>query len=259
MRRCISATLSLVAGAALVIPVAAQISRSRTTGTAGTSETHVTAAKAPYTAEYKITSVQTLADGNVITREDSEVTALDPQGRQMHQMTTTRAKDQAPVVNVNVFDPVAKTDTHWSSLGKQATVYALSGGAGHGCAVEARSPRPATPHTKPVIENLGTASIQGVEARGTRTTNAIPAGEVGNEASLVTTTERWTAVAVGLKGLVVREITDDPRWGKWTKELTSISQEDPDPALFQPPAGYEIVTKDSGHDCPPETTPKDKE
>jgi hypothetical protein len=219
----------------------------------------VTAAKTPYTAEYKITSVQTLADGNVITREDTEVTALDPQGRQMHQMTTTRAKDQTPVVNTNVFDPVAKTDTHWSSLGKQATVRTLSSGAGHGCATEARSGAPATPHTKPVIEKLGMASIQGVEARGTRTTNAIPAGEVGNEASLVTTTERWTAVTVGLKGLVVREITDDPRWGKWTKELTNISQEDPDPALFQPPAGYEIVTKESSHDCPAETASKDKD
>jgi hypothetical protein len=75
----------------------------------------------------------------------------------------------------------------------------------------------------------------------------------------VSTTERWTALTVGLNGLIVREIIDDPQMGKWTKELTSIDQSDPDPSVFQPPSNYEIVTEvvtrgTSGGACPAEGT-----
>jgi hypothetical protein len=62
---------------------------------------------------------------------------------------------------------------------------------------------------------------------------------------LVSTSERWTALTVGLNGLVVRDISDDPRRGKTTRELTNLTQGDPDPTTFQPPEGYEVVTKDS--------------
>jgi len=84
-----------------------------------------------------------------------------------------------------------------------------------------------------------------VESRGRRYTTTIPAGAAGNDAPLVSTSEIWTALAVGLNGLLVRDVRDDPRSGKTTKELTNLSQSDPDPATFQPPDGYEIVTKES--------------
>jgi len=240
--------------AMLALPAAGQAVHSRTS----TATTHLTAARTPYTAEYKITSIKTLADGSTITREDTEMTALDSQGRRMNQTTTTRSKDQTPVVNTNVFDPVAKTDTHWSSLGKVATVTTISPGAEHGCQTGSKPMPRHSPRNKPTVENLGLASVQGVEARGTRTTDTIPAGEIGNEMPLVITIERWTAVAVGLKGLAVREVTDDPRSGKWSKELTSISQEEPDRALFQTPGDYQIVTKNPS-DCPTESAPNDKD
>jgi len=249
-----SLKIMLVAFAAVASPVAGQVTHSR-----ATAATHVTAARTPYTAEYKATSTRPLADGNTITHEHTEVVAVDSQGRRMTQITTTRAKDQVAIVSTNVFDPIARTDTRWSSLNKKATVMMM--GAGHGCATESRPNAPSAPRSRPTIEreNLGTASIQGVEARGTRTTSTIAAGEVGNDTPLVTTTEKWTAVAVGLKGLMVREITDDARSGKYAKELTSISQEEPDPALFRPPADYEIVTKDaSSAGCPAESAPDNK-
>jgi len=64
-------------GRGLALPVAGQVARSRTSATA---ETHVRAAKTPYTAEYKTSHVQTLADGTTLTRETTEVKALDSQG-----------------------------------------------------------------------------------------------------------------------------------------------------------------------------------
>jgi len=246
----------LVAVAGFALPVAGQV-RSRT-GT--TTATHVTAAKTPYTAEYKIVQVQTLVGGNTITRESTEVTAVDSQGRRMTSATTTASENKTPRTEFSVFDPVARTITRWSSPGKRATVRQV--GAGHGCSATAEDePRPShsltrAPHERPTVENLGTASIQGVEARGTRTTMTIPAGEVGNEAPLVRTSEVWSALTVGLKGLLVREIVDDPRSGKWNHELTSINQSDPDPSVFQPPDGYEIVKVDASEaGCPTEAVP----
>ncbi|MBL8209148.1 MAG: hypothetical protein JNK87_00470, partial [Bryobacterales bacterium] len=40
-------------------------------------------------------------------------------------------------------------------------------------------------------ENLGTQSMDGVKVEGTRTTHTIPAGEIGNDRAIVSTTERW--------------------------------------------------------------------
>lgn len=253
MRGNISRVWMFVAVAGLAMSVAAQV-RSRTSTTAA----HVTVAKTPYTADYRITQVQTLADGTTITRETTESTAVDSQGRRMTSTTFAASVNQTQKTEFHVFDPVARSFTRWSSPGKRATVSQM--GEVHGCEgvtepVHAHS-LTTTTHERPRIEQLGVASIQGVEARGTRTTTIIPAGEVGNDAPLVRTAEVWNAVAVGLKGLLVREIADDPRSGKWDRELTSISQSDPDPAIFQPPDGYEIVkagASDSG--CPTETAP----
>jgi hypothetical protein len=43
---------------------------------------------------------------------------------------------------------------------------------------------------------------------------------------------------------MVREVTDDPVTGKLTKELVELSQSEPDPATFQPPEGYVVVTQE---------------
>ena len=249
----IDRAMTLVAVAVLALPVSGQVARSHTPVT---SRTNVRAAKTPYTAEYKITHVQALADGTTITGEFTEVKAVDSQGRRM-TATTNTSGDRTPTTHVMVYDPVARIQTIWKSPGKRATVIKMStAGATHGCStimtddVQSVASGPKANH---ITENLGVASIQSVEARGRRTTTTIPANAVGNEAPLVSTSEVWTALTVGLNGLLVREIRDDPRSGKMTRELTSLSQSDPDPATFQPPEGYEIVTKDSSA-CQDETT-----
>jgi len=43
---------------------------------------------------------------------------------------------------------------------------------------------------------------------------------------------------------VIRQITDDPQQGKDDLELVTLLRGEPDPALFQPPEGYEVVTEE---------------
>jgi hypothetical protein len=209
------------------------------------------AARLPYTADYKITSVKTLADGTTITHESTEVVALDSQGRRMTSTTTLpNSADQSPRTHVSVFDPVAHTNTNWNVPGERATVMNMTvpGAARAGCAA-AVSGRPASVAgilpIKPVMEDLGTETINGVEARGRRMTTTTPAGAVGNDAPLVHINESWTAVLPGLSGLLVRSVNDDPQTGKTDKELTNLEQAEPEASFFLPPAEYELENKDA--------------
>jgi hypothetical protein len=252
----IQRAMTLVAVTGLALPAWGQITSQPARSHASvTAETNVRAAKTPYTAEYKITHVQALADGTTITRETTEVKALDSEGRRM-TATTVTAGVRAPQTHVIVYDPVARTQTTWHSPGKIAHVFKmLTPEAERSCSRMMRDDVSvlAVPKSKITSENLGTESIQGVEARGRRYTTTVPAGAAGNDGPLVSTSEIWTALTVGLNGLLARDVRDDPRSGKTNRELTSLSQSEPDPATFQPPEGSEIVTQDSSA-CADETT-----
>ncbi len=86
-------------------------------------------------------------------------------------------------------------------------------------------------------ESLGTQTIGGVSAVGTRTTRTIPAGEIGNEQPLEITSEVWTSPDLQM---VVLSKRNDPRIGETVYRLTNIQRAEPDPSLFQIPSGFTI-------------------
>ena len=96
-------------------------------------------------------------------------------------------------------------------------------------------------------ESLGSRTIDGISATGTRTMTTIPAGTIGNGKDLVVTRESW--YSTGLK-LVIRSAQSDPRFGEATYSLTNIQRNGPDPALFEVPAGYTIDRRS----CSPAST-----
>jgi len=89
-----------------------------------------------------------------------------------------------------------------------------------------------------VVDDLGTRQIEGVAARGTRTTKTIPAGEIGNLAPINLVTERWFSDELGM---AVRITRSDPRSGETVFRLTNIVRAEPPPDLFTVPADYKIV------------------
>jgi hypothetical protein len=88
-------------------------------------------------------------------------------------------------------------------------------------------------------EDLGTETIEGIEAHGYRSTTTIPKGEAGNDRPIVLTSEYWRS---RLFPFTVREINDDPRSSRRIKELVSVSVTEPELATFQPPQGMEVKT-----------------
>jgi len=86
-------------------------------------------------------------------------------------------------------------------------------------------------------EDLGQQTIDGVMAKGTRTTTVIPAGAIGNEQPITIVSEEW--FSPDLKVLVMTKHVD-PRAGETTYRLTGISRNEPNPSLFELPAGITV-------------------
>jgi hypothetical protein len=88
-----------------------------------------------------------------------------------------------------------------------------------------------------VTESLGTQTINGVVAEGTRITRTIPAGKVGNAKPVVSVTERWYSSDLQM---VVMSKHTDPMMGVSTYTLTNIQRAEPDSSLFAVPQGYTV-------------------
>ncbi|HKX31577.1 MAG TPA: hypothetical protein VJ302_28070 [Blastocatellia bacterium] len=214
---------------------------------------------APYSAQAVTKSVQVLADGNRITRTNSENVARDSQGRTRQETSPFKTNTDAPVLII-VNDPVAgytytldsKTKTAFklpalkgappeagmAVRGQMMHVEFGEGGAPHGAIrIMTQSGPPEGPDANETKTDLGTQTIEGVTAQGTRITRTIPAGEVGNEKPIVTTIETW--YSPDLKVPVMSK-TVDPHLGEITYRLTNLQRSEPAASLFQIPSDYTV-------------------
>ena len=86
-------------------------------------------------------------------------------------------------------------------------------------------------------EDLGQQVVEGVMARGTRTTTTIPAGAIGNVQPIEIVSEQW--FSDDLKVLVMTRHAD-PRTGETVYKLTNVSLAEPVRTMFEVPADYTI-------------------
>jgi hypothetical protein len=94
-----------------------------------------------------------------------------------------------------------------------------------------------------VKEDLGEQTIEGVLAKGTRTTSTIPAGTLDNEQPIRIVSEEWFSSE--LQVLVMTKHSD-PRVGETTYRLVHLTRTEPDKSLFELPAGYTVKTPEGG-------------
>ncbi len=85
------------------------------------------------------------------------------------------------------------------------------------------------------VESLPTQMVNGALAQGTRTTETIPVGKIGNDRAMSIVNERWYSNDLQM---LVKSTSTDPRFGDTTYQMTGIVQASPDPSLFQIPADY---------------------
>jgi len=225
----------------------------------------------PYQAQAVTEVKQTLADGSHITQTTTATVARDSDGRTVRvqklgamgpwKSAPASSEANAPTLTT-VFDPVAQTHIDYSSENKVAhslpmlpplakgesnvtRSFAVFAGApvadGPGqvtnFAFKTRTDSAEVANANIKTESLGDKAIDGISVAGTKMTSTIPAGTIGNDKDLVVTRETW--YSPDLK-LVIQSIQNDPRFGETTYSLTNIQRNEPDPSLFQVPAGYKV-------------------
>ncbi len=215
---------------------------------------------APYSAQAVNETVQVLADGNRIAQTNTSAIYRDSQGRERREESGA----DGAVRSITISDPVegfnyrlrpeskvavknfqakivsdekkaaVKEDIATIVKAEVQTVMMTSVGSGpigmitfDGNSSNADSR----------VENLGTQTIEGVSAEGTRRTTTIPAGQIGNEQPIVTVNERWYSPELQV---LVMSTRTDPRMGNSTYKLTNINRSEPAPTLFQVPPDYTL-------------------
>lgn len=207
-------------------------------GFGGPGGPQATVAGAPYSAVRTFQSQQTLASGNEIQRNDSSKIYRDSQGRVRTETTMTPPSGSAADARtmITIFDPVAGFITRLDPQNMTAVKSALPGGT------PPTRPTPPAGSTAPQIqtEDLGSKTINGLVATGTRTLITIPAGAFGNTQAIQSTREVWTSTDLQVPVLTT---TSDPRFGTSTSQLTNVVRAEPDPSLFQVPSTYTVSTR----------------
>lgn len=222
-------------------------------------ETRVTPGK-PYSADVSTEFIQVLGDGNRIVRKTAARLYRDSEGRTRREESSDGgANDRGSVVLTDpaagvsfILDPNARTAIKtpgWFARGEAA----VSANVAIAQRLESKAERGGAVATFTLAEgglfnayvnqgttnteDLGEQAIEGVNARGTRTTTVIAAGAIGNEQPITIVSEQWFSPDLELLVLTRHH---DPRVGETTYRVTNISRDEPDRALFQPPADFHI-------------------
>ncbi len=207
---------------------------------------------APYSAVRENSSVQTLADGTHIAHKSiSEKIYRDSEGRLRTERPICQgAAGTTDASYIEIRDPVSGFAYVLDEQNGIAHRYALK-------AIQATPhpmPAPNATVAQPVLrsvapshdvprpsmtsEALGSQTMEGVSVEGTRTTEIIPEGLLGNDRPITIVRENWTSPDLKVSVLMTSK---DPRFGEHTMRLTNIELSEPILALFQPPPGYKIV------------------
>jgi hypothetical protein len=210
----------------------------------------------PFSATATSETTSTLQDGSVLHRTSQVSMYRDSQGRSRHEATFSGfgplTASGAPKKMVMISDPVAGVHFMLDDGQKVAYQRALHTHSGSGAAA---GPAPACEGRMQERmqqeeaagllkrESLGTQTINGVVAVGTRTTHTIPAGQIGNEKALQVVSERWYSADLQI---VLKSTRTDPRFGTTTYTVTSLQRTEPAATLFTVPAEYSVKTGGRG-------------
>src|SRR5262249_23594049 len=160
---------------------------------------------APFSATAATETSQVLQDGTAIHRTATSTLYRDSQGRSRHEVTLSgfgplQAAGKTHTV-ITIGDPVAGSHYMLDPDRKIAHQMKLRGqGPGKAATPEAAQAfqkkmeaRLQQEEASGVVkkDNLGTQTINGVAAEGTRITRTIPAGQIGNDKPLQVVFERW--------------------------------------------------------------------
>ena len=211
---------------------------------------------APFSATASTETTQTLQDGTSIHRTTTSNLYRDSQGRSRNEVTLSGfgplLASGKPHTMVSIADPVAGTHYMLDADHKVAHQMRMRQ---HGAPtaeqeqafeqkMQARLQKEeASGAVKK--DSLGTQTINGVTAEGTRITRTIAAGQIGNDKPIQIVFERWYSPDLQV---VVKSIRTDPRFGTTTYTLNNVQRTEPAASLFTVPSDYTVQQGGPGRD-----------
>ena len=223
---------------------------------------------APYSGEEVNENLKILTDGTRIANKTmSRKVWRDDQGRTRTERPLGMGAqlDSMPVI-VEITDPVAGFKYVLETQDKVAHRQALpapvsrpaglGGGSGGSNAVAgsagtvlrapantANTPANTRPRPRFSHESLGSQTVEGTLAEGTRNTTTYPVGMEGNDREFSVVTENWMSPDLKIQ---ILSKTNDPRSGENTFHIENLSRTPPDMMLFTVPSDYTVVDEAGG-------------
>lgn len=201
---------------------------------------------APFSATASTETTQTLQDGTSIHRTTTSNLYRDSQGRSRNEVTLSGfgplQASGKPHTMVSIADPVAGTHYMLDADHKVAHQMKMHGAPTAEQEQEFEQKMQARLQKEEASgavkkESLGTQTINGVIAEGTRITRTIATGQIGNDKPIQIVFERWYSPDLQI---VVKSTRTDPRFGTTTYTLNSVQRTEPAATLFTVPSDYTV-------------------
>ena len=192
----------------------------------------------PFSADIVIEDTRRLFDGSTVTKQNRGAIYRDGEGRTRREQPLEMiggigivGKDNKPQMLVFINDFASRSQIFLDVNNKVAR----KGPIGEG-------PGPREPGAPPDAksESLGTKTIDGVSAEGTRVTFEIPAGQIGNDKPMQVISERWFSNELQV---VVLSRHLDPLSGEHVFRLVNIKRSEPASDLFTIPNGFKVENR----------------
>lgn len=199
---------------------------------------------APFTAVVDVQRTVIRPDGSVFNLKSFRNLARDSSGRihnESRSYVPASSTNTPEVLHIHLYDPQTRISTELDA--RKGTYYTMT--MHHPPSTMPPTVRFGSPTTAGVPandfakeEDLGSQEIEGVQARGVRETQIIPAesSETGKEITVVD--EYWYSDELRINVLMKH---DDPRTGTTTLRVTQITRAEPDPALLELSEGYKRI------------------
>jgi hypothetical protein len=203
----------------------------------------------PMSGELVVTRDTTLADGNRIHTENQTKIYRDSEGRMRREIAFELITPRTGAAQGNMIaitDPVAGKRYMLNPRTKTVHEMPLHLGGPRGRHAPGGEPGEGPRFREGVNfqrEQLGTKTINGLQAEGTRVTHTIPAGRIGNEKPIEVVSERWYSSELQMPVLTTH---NDPMMGIMTSKLVNVTRGEPDASLFQIPSDYKVETGKPG-------------
>jgi hypothetical protein len=199
---------------------------------------------APYSAEGSTEMSQTLGDGTHINHQESYTIYRDGEGR-IRRENSDEAWISDPVAGTSYVLHLREQTAHKMPLSGPIAVAKMQAGApadklraeARALSVSAGGFVYQSADRPEKVESLGKSEMEGVEVEGTRSTTLIPLGQIGNDRPVTIVHERWESPELHIT-ILARHT--DPMMGDRVERLTNVRRGEPDPALFQVPAGFQV-------------------